>query len=262
VSGVRRLVREGRDKRIAHAVELAVGRHLPQRPDASDEQAVRAVHRRGVAAEAAAGAGELELVARLGFDGCRELLHPLPVPLGLRQPLGDRKQPLGDGAVLRHAELDAQAPHRRVRDEELSVGIGEADAVEGRVDERGLQRREGALRPFARAQSLSDEAGADAQDDERSGADEELSSSRRAVLNFRDHDPEACRDRCSGEATRDTRVEADQPDPRCEGQRAERRVRVEEEHRAEREAESDSREDGDDGGTAGGERRRHGAPAS
>src|SRR6266851_10477842 len=59
------LVRDGRNERVAHPVELAVGCYLPQCPDATGEIPLRIEHGRRVAAETATGSGELELVARL-----------------------------------------------------------------------------------------------------------------------------------------------------------------------------------------------------
>ena len=53
-------------------------------------------------------------------------------------------------------------PHeRRVRDQDVAVGVREADPVERRVDQRGLQRCDAPLRLLARAEPPPDDAGAD-----------------------------------------------------------------------------------------------------
>ena len=68
------------------------------------------------------------------------VLHAPPVALGLRHPVGDRKQPLRHGAVHGHAELHAEPSQWSVRDQDVSVRVGEADAVDRRVEQCLLQR--------------------------------------------------------------------------------------------------------------------------
>ena len=151
------LVRHRGDERVAHPVELPVRGDLSQCPDASAETAVRAGNRCRIATEHSAGVGHLELVDRCIAGRVPELEHPGPVALRLDDRVGDREEPLGHRANMRHSELDRQSPQRLVRDEDRAVRVSEADSVQRRVDERRLERSHGALRGLACTQPPSDE---------------------------------------------------------------------------------------------------------
>ncbi len=105
---------DGVDEGVAQALEPSVGSHLAQRPDPSDDGSVLAGDRRRVAAEHATALGELELVLARG-EIASQRVHPLAEARRLGRPVGEREQPLGDGAVQGEAELEGEALQRRVR---------------------------------------------------------------------------------------------------------------------------------------------------
>src|SRR5581483_11835474 len=112
------LVRDRGDERVAHAVELAVRRHLAKRPDAPPEAGLGFGHGRRVAAEDAPGAGDLELVGRRLTRRARDLEHAPPVPLGLRDRVRDREQAVRHGPLEGHTQLGDETAQRLVRDED------------------------------------------------------------------------------------------------------------------------------------------------
>ena len=158
------LVRHGGDERVAEPVELTVRRDLAERPDPSAEAAVRVRDRRGVAAEDAAAALELELVLARLHRMLRDVAHPDPVALGLGRARRNREQPLADGSFRGHPELDAEPAQRRVRDQQIPRRVRQAHAVLRRVDERRLKRELRPVRPLALAHPPADDARADGEE--------------------------------------------------------------------------------------------------
>ena len=160
------LVRDRGDERVAQALEAPVGGHLAQRPDPSDDGSVLSGDRRRVAAEDAAALGELELVLARGEIAC-QLLHPLAEARRLGRPVGEREQPLGDRAVQGQAELEREALQRGVREDEVAGHVGEADAVDRRVEQCPLQRARRLQLERVRRDAARGEPGGDADADER-----------------------------------------------------------------------------------------------
>ena len=77
--------------------------------------------------------------SKVGSSGfARRPLHRGAVGVGVGHAIGDGEQPVDDGAFVAHAEVAGQHDHRPVRELHLPVGVGEEDAVDGRV-EHGAQ---------------------------------------------------------------------------------------------------------------------------
>ena len=131
-----------------------VGAGLRSHPSRRAAAAVRATrilrHRSRIAAEVAACAGNLDFVGRCRAGLVRELEHSGPVALGLGDRVGEGEQPLRHRPVRGHAHLGHEPPQRAVRDEDVALRVRQADAVERRVDQRGLQQRNTAVRLLAR----------------------------------------------------------------------------------------------------------------
>ncbi len=245
------LVRHRRDERVAHPVELAVGRHLAQRPHPALEAAGRLRDGARVPAEDAARACDLELVGRGLARLVRELEHALAVALRLGDRVREREQALGNGAVIRHPELADELPKRPVRDEDVPVRVREADAVERRVDQRGLQCGHSAVGSLARAEAQPGERRPDREHEQRARTDADLAPVERRIVGVARHEPERDRERDADRARDDAEVEADERNPRGEGDDAELRRPRERHHRAPRGREAREGDERDDVPAAG-----------
>ena len=124
---------------VAQPLEAAVGRHLAQRPDPADEGSVGpgtgvVEPRKTRPVSLSSNSSSLAVVI------VRELAHPFAEATRLGRPVGEREQSLGHGAVRRQPELQRDLLERRVCEEQPSGSVGEADAVERRVEQCPLHR--------------------------------------------------------------------------------------------------------------------------
>ena len=159
------LVRDRGDECVAQTLEAPVGGHLAQRPDPPVHHSVLSPDRRRVAAEHAPALGELELV--LARDGvAADLLHSFPVACRLGRPVGEREQAFRDRAVQGQAELECVLLQRSVGEQDVAGHVGEADAVDRRVEQRPLERARRLQLERVRGDAAGGEAGGDSDADE------------------------------------------------------------------------------------------------
>ena len=122
------------DEVVLQTVELALLRDVAQRPDPAEKPAAIVEDGSGEALEDPPTDLVLELVEGRLVRVRPELLHRMPVLLGVGDAIRHREQAVDDGPFEAHAELARQRDERPVRELHVAVGVREQDAVDRRVE--------------------------------------------------------------------------------------------------------------------------------